>query len=772
MTLPLPGIPPTIAKVFCMKRISLALAGAALVAAGLALPAHAGDPSLGVDPAAIDKDVNTVPDHTVSFTPATTVDAVLFGGEPGLNFDPTDSTGKRSYADWPVSSRQNIGVLFRSEDGDLSFQKRYPDPADVVTTGGPACIGRQTPYCFSGGGGDTDVNINATTGVIYYGSQEALVNQAVGTSFDKGDTFPSDHVFAGTATTTGVDRQWIASVKGTKTEYLAYHVPIVGEFIHVSTDSGKIGSWSPQPVPQIVGVTQSGSMVVDNSNGPHKGTIYVGYLNSGFKVGVSTDGAKTFTTYPIPGAGGPRNFTVVNVDSQGNLYATWVDGASNKTYLATSKANAGTNVSKPGSQWSVPVVVSNGLNVTIFSNLAAGDPGRIAIGYYGTTAKAATPDAVAKGAGGWSPYVAVSTNALCQWDASPCSKGPRFHQTPIAHHINQDDNICTSGTACAATGGNRNLLDYFDINVDAQGHLGVIWTDTTNATTQGFVKVARQASGPSLYAGKPNASQSLRYNGFPDAAGDARYPFYGLKARTSASNPALDLRGTTIRLKDESTLEVTIKLGTASNLGSKIPPAGSTDGLTPITQAKYVTKWDFNGRVFYAGANVAQGETAPTFFSGEVNSSSGVLAAGGGAALYGTKYNAQTAATGRAAGTTITIEVPVSVVGSPTKGSSLFSVGSYAMLGPNDNAVVLNTVPVTVDATPTFDTLLGSKVTAVQPPVVGAGKGTRGPTGSTGSSGNGGGLATTGLSSGLSLLGLGLIGLAAFAGRRTRRPIS
>lgn len=750
-----------------MKRLPFALAGAALVAAGLAMPAHAGDPSLGVDPAAIDKDVNTVPDHTVSFTPATTVDPVLFGGEPGLNFDPTDKAGKRSFADWPVSSRQNIGVLFRSEDGGLSFQKRYPDPADIATTGGPACIGRQTPYCFSGGGGDTDVNINPTTGVIYYGSQEALVNQAVGTSFDKGDTFPSDHVFAGTATTTGVDRQWIASVKGTKTEYLAYHVPIVGEFIHVSNDAGKVGSWSPQPVPQIVSVTQSGSMVVDNSNGPHKGAIYVGYLNGGFKVGVSTDNAKTFTTYSIPGANSPRNFTVVNVDSRGNLYATWVDSAANKTYLSTSKADAGTNVSKPGSQWSLPVVVSNGLNVTIFSNLAAGDPGRIAIGYYGTTAEAKTPDDVKKGSGGWSPYVAVSTNALCQWDANPCAKGPRFHQTPIAHHINQDDNICTSGTACAATGGNRNLLDYFDINVDAQGHMGVIWTDTTNATTQGFVKVARQASGPSLFAGKPNASQSMRYNGFPDAAGDARYPFYGTKARTSPSNPVLDLRGTTVRLKDADTLEVTMKVGDASGIGAKIPPAGSTDGLTAITQAKYVTKWDYNGHVYYAGANVGQGETAPVFFSGEVNTDSGVLAAGGGTALYGTKYNAQKSATGRAAGTSITIEVPVAAVGSPRKGASFYSVGSYAMLGPDDRTVLLNTVPVTVDATPTFDTVLGSKVSRSQPAVVAAGGGSKTPTG--GTSKGGGGLATTGLPSSLSLLGLGLIGLAAFAGRRTRR---
>jgi hypothetical protein len=746
-----------------MKRLSIALVGTALVALGMSLPADAADRSLGVDPAAIDKDVNTVPDHTVSFTPATITDPVLFGGEPGLNFDPTDPSGKRSYADWPVSSRQNIGVLFRSEDGGLSYQKRYPDPADIATTGGPACMGRQTPYCFSGGGGDTDVNVNAKTGVLYYGTQEVLVNQAMGTSFDKGDTFPSDHVFAGVATTTGVDRQWVGSVKGTKTEYLAYHVPIVGEYIHVSNDSGKVGSWSPQPVPQIPNVTQSGSLVVDNSNGIHKGAVYVGYLNGGFQVGVSTDGAKTFTVHSIPGASGPRNFTVLNVDTRGNLYATWVNGSTNKTYLSTSKADAPGNKTAPGSVWSPPVVVSNGLNVTIFSNLAAGDPGRIAVGYYGTTAKASSPDNVKKGAGGWSPYVALSTNALCQWDAHPCEKGPRFHQTPISHHINQDDNICTSGTACAATGGNRNLLDYFDMNIDAQGHLGVVWTDTTNATTMGFIKIARQASGPSLFAKGATAKQSMRYNGFADSAGDARYPFYGPKARTSPSNPVLDLRGTTIRLKDSKTIEVTMKLTSASSIGSRIPQAGATDGLTPIQQAKYVTRWDYKGKVFYVGANVTQGENAPTYFAGEVNSDSGVLAVGGGTTYYGTKYNAQKTATGRISGTTVVIDVPVASVGGAGKGASLYSVGSYAMLGADDRTVVLNTIPVTVDATPTFDTVLGSKVSTAQPPVVAGLEDTKSP------SSGGGGLATTGLSGSVSLLGMALIGLAMVAGRRGRR---
>ncbi len=680
-----------------LRPLSAAALGALTAVAGLQAATAGKAPTSG-----------TVRDGSVTFTPATVVDPILFGGEPGLKLDPTKDG--RSFVDWPVSSRQNIGVLYRSTDGGLTYTKRYQDPADLVATGGPACIGRQVPFCAAGGGGDTEVNINPTNGILYMGSQEVLVNQAVGTSFDHGDTFPllSTDALVG-KTATGVDRQWLASRKGTKDVYLAYHVPIVGEYINHSSNAGATGSWDTPPVPQIPNVTQSGSFVLDNSGGVHDGAMYVGYLSSGFKVGVSTDGAKTFAVHAVPGSGHARNFTVLQIDSKGNLYATWVDDNTQKTMLSTSKADAGANRKSPGSQWSEPVVVSSSaLNVTIFSNLAAGDPGRIGIGYYGTSAKAKTPDDVQKGKGGWTPYVATSFNALCQWDKHPCA-APLFHESPIAHHLNQDDNICTAGTACLATGGNRNLLDYFSLSLDKQGHLAAVWTDTTNGIGMGFVKVARQATGPSLYAGKPAASLRPRLNGAADPVGDARYPIYGAALRTAPGYPALDLKGTTVALKDARTLRVTVKVGSTAALGSRFPTA-TVDGATLLQQAKFLVRWDYRGQVYYAGVNVPKGTEAnastPTFFSGAVTSATGVLAAGGGTTYYGVSYSPQTAATGRVTKDGFVIDVPLSAVGSPRNGARFDSVGSYAMLGPDDRTVVLNTLPVVVDSTPTFDTVL------------------------------------------------------------------
>jgi hypothetical protein len=650
----------------------------------------------------------TLRDRTVGFTPATLVDPLLFGGEPGLHFDPT-TDGTRSFVDWPVSSRQNIGVLFRSEDGGVSYTKRYADTNDLTGTGGPACLGRQVPFCAAGGGGDTEVNINPSNGILYMGSQEVLVNQAVGTSFDHGDTFPllsSDALVGKTAT--GVDRQWLASRKGTKDVYLAYHVPLVGEYVNHSSQAGATGSWDTPAGPQIPNVTQSGSFVMDNTGGIHDGALYVGYLDGGFKVGVSTDGAKTFTSYKVPGANGARNFTVLQIDRRGNLYATWVDSARNKTYLSTSKGDVGANRTRPGSLWSEPVQVSSGaLRVTIFSNLAAGDPGRIGIGYYGSTSHAKTPDAVKKGSGGWTPYVATSFNALCQWDKNPC-ESPLFHESPISNHINQDDNICTSGTLCLATGGNRNLLDYFSLSLDKLGHLGAVWTDTTNGIGMGFIKVARQASGPSLYVGKPAAKIPARPNGAADRTGDARYPIYGAAVRTAPSYPALDLKGTSVVLKDARTLRVTIKVADTVALGGHYPKA-TNDGATLLQQAKFLARWDYKGQVYYAGVNVPlSGEGAtPTFFSGAVNAATGITAAGATpGSYYGVSYAPQGAANGRVTREGFVIDVPVSAVGGLRRGARLDTVGSYAMLGPDDATVILNTLPVVVDSTPVFDAVL------------------------------------------------------------------
>lgn len=696
-----------------MSRIIRAVACLGLVAVGVSTPgaATAGQPSVqhrrATQHARAFKDA-------MKFTPATVVDPILFGGEPGLNFDPATGTGKRSYVDWPVSSRTNIGVLFRSTDGGLSYIKRYADYSSPEQAG-PGCLGRQVPFCPSGGGGDTQVHINPGNDILYMTSQESLANQAVGASFDHGNTFPASNVDPVAAQGSGdVDRQWLASWAGTRTVFLAFHSPLVGEYIERSDDAGATGSWANPNganVPQIPGVVQSGSLQADNTGGPNNHTLYVAYIGldtndpngaDHFYVAASKDGAKTFEPHVVPGADNARNFTKITLDTQGNLYATWTDNKTQKSYLSTSLASDPANQAHPGSKWSKKVVVSDSSqNVTIFPDVVAGDPGRVAVAYYGTTAPAKTPDDVKPGEGGWYPIVATTQNALCQWGANPCAK-PRFAQSHIAHQINQDDNICTSGTTCAATGGNRNLLDYFTPALDKQGHLGFVWSDGTNQTKLPFVKVSRQASGPSFYRHHRPAHRSMRHNGFKDRKGDARYPFMGAQVKTAKNHKGLDLRGTRVSMRHHQ-LVFHVRLTSTRHLDKAVPGGGTgSDGSTPLHQAKYLVRWDYHGNSWYAAANLPAGQKKPTFFSGRVDSSEG-LQAPGGTAPYGNVYSSQKAARGKVRHHQLVIKVPTKDVGRPHGGARLISVGSYTLLGPTDNAATLTTAPITVDASPTFD---------------------------------------------------------------------
>ena len=46
-----------------------------------------------------------------------------------------------------------------------------------------------------------------------------------------------------------------------------------------------------------------------------------------------------------------------------------------------------------------------------------------------------------------------------------------------------------------------------------------MWSDGYNATKLPFIKVSRQASGPSLIAGQPDAARAIRGNGYAGRGG-------------------------------------------------------------------------------------------------------------------------------------------------------------------------------------------------------------------------------------------------------------
>ncbi|MDQ1695333.1 MAG: hypothetical protein QOJ03_686, partial [Frankiaceae bacterium] len=137
--------------------------------------------------------------------------------------------------------------------------------------------------------------------------------------------------------------------------------------------------------------------------------------------------------------------------------------------------------------WSKPVKVNRAPKTTTFPWVSAGDKGRIAVSYYGTPNTGFSPQTVGK-TSPWHVYSSFSTDGGRTFS--------EYRTTGVMHR----GNICTSGTGCDA--GTRNLLDFFETDVDLRGCLVTTYADNTVAPTSGaVVSYVRQTDGPGLRAG-------------------------------------------------------------------------------------------------------------------------------------------------------------------------------------------------------------------------------------------------------------------------------
>jgi hypothetical protein len=95
---------------------------------------------------------------------------------------------------------------------------------------------------------------------------------------------------------------------------------------------------------------------------------------------VSTDGGQTFTDHQVyagpPTSSYDHNFTNVSVDRAGNVYAVYSDN--HRVYMSYSTDH--------GVSWHGPYTVSQSpANTAIYPWSTAGDAGRLAIVYYGSS---------------------------------------------------------------------------------------------------------------------------------------------------------------------------------------------------------------------------------------------------------------------------------------------------------------------------------------------------------------------------------------------------
>lgn len=226
---------------------------------------------------------------------------------------------------------------------------------------------------------------------------------------------------------------------------------------------------------------------------PKDGTAYVPNADCGGQQGVSMskDNGTTWSVVTVPGSKTQdESDPAVGVGSAGSAYFGY---AQDTTSGGTSSSAPYASVLR-GTAFSTPVDVSGGSIKNVqFPTVVAGDDGRAAMSYLGTT----TPgdDQAANFTGTWNAYVAQTTDGGRTWtntqanpSADPVQKGCIF--------LGGGSNTC------------RNLLDFMGMTVDKTGNVIVGYADGCNATCaagganshDALATVAKQVGGTSLFA--------------------------------------------------------------------------------------------------------------------------------------------------------------------------------------------------------------------------------------------------------------------------------
>lgn len=535
------------------------------------------------------------------FSPAAYVDYKLFGGEPTTVVDRYPFVpGPFSYGATATSYKDNVYVsapqgfvyprystFTKSSDRGETFRV----PEHVPIFGGSVAN--------SGGGGDSHIAVGPITHRVFF-VDLSVQCVTMNISSDLGENFTTDPLGCGLNPSALDDRQWVAvdeGFPGTSTIPAANTTCLSTQScgnVYVSFDNdqnlaaptlalarsthdGAPGTFAtdsvcnlltnqtgatinpapsvgasdntptPCPDPSDSEFYIAGSVIVDqqathNVYIPFErfdGTNFLLYLAK------STDGGTTWTRHLVANVG-PRDpayiFPNLAIDSAGNLYYDW---AMSQTFDVNGNTqNEGetdvyyTYSTNGGASWVPPIDLTPETgDSAVFPWMVGGSPGQVDLTFY----KANTglnPNVAVTSSGGanpsvWNVYFAQSQNAL--------NPGANFKTVQISDEPNHIGQICTGGIGCSS-GGNRDLLDFFTIDVDHLGAANISWADDNNSYQTTFDKFSRQLSGNSIFA---NTSINLMSqwpitdHAVSDPVGDV----YDAAGLPDGSCPGMDITG-------------------------------------------------------------------------------------------------------------------------------------------------------------------------------------------------------------------------------------
>lgn len=351
----------------------------------------------------------------------------------------------------------------------------------------------------------------------------------------------------------GVDRQWVdayiapGGTTNTALVGIMYH-DFYGPsniWINLSTDGGKTFGNPVNIMASINPAGASDAAVVQADStcntvptqfkiakaGPHKGRLFAAWIaadpTSGITgcnvtefqafhnmiVATSDDQGATWSPKVIYDAGlfhdASSPFAAFNLDNQGNPYYAWTVNQNSQPETCSVPLNPGTPDCEydtymawspdQGATWTAPVKVNSDTGTHWYPAIAAGDPGKVAVGYLDSSTIIPTDPNGKQHPGGcypdpctstaaWRLYVAESVDLLNGTAVNPHPTWAVSQATSDPMHV---ADICNLGIACPPNA-NRNLGDFISAVVDPSGCAHVNYADDKVAPSQ--VRTADQVA--------------------------------------------------------------------------------------------------------------------------------------------------------------------------------------------------------------------------------------------------------------------------------------
>jgi sugar lactone lactonase YvrE len=612
--------------------------------------------------------------------------------EPSIR---TDRFG-RSFVIAPIGVPAGCKAFRITHDGSASSYLGFPDG----TAGGGDCdvaIGPQETAALPGFGAPSDNDLAI--------SSLSLANITVGKSNDGGDTFGppnpvSSQVF-------GDDRMWQAAdpklnAGGFDNVYMTYHdVSGPGDIeVSVSLDGGQTYVQSGPLITDVPAAQWAGDLAGNELGNivarrdPATGTLklYSIFETPDSAQDNANQGANgtanfnrvyeavgTVTDVPFPGTPvvvwhnyeiwhGPlgarynKLFPVTVVDAAGKVYALWTDG--NSVMVKSDATGSGWDPSAP------PDTIPNpfGLTTTLMPWAAAGASGKVDVVFYGATGGGVGNNDDSRNQ--WNVYLAQTGDGGDTWDVSTASD-----------HVIHSGSICIGGLNCNLNGGDRTLLDFFQVSIDpTNGAADIAYADDHAAPGKAVLYFTRQCTGPSATTGNtlvndcvapPPPAPKPQGTTCPgpqivDLAGDAPNNYPGGSGQNMDN---LDIENASFGSSSGSA-NIDVKL-TVKDL--EAPPTADNPNFT---SAQWTVYWQQAGTANAPGGSTwwfAQASTTGQGGNAAVTFSDGTFDAAGDA--YGGQHPATGVFTPGPNGT-IVFHVPRADVGNPADGATL--KGSFA----------------------------------------------------------------------------------------------